>query len=94
MAAAGNLLDDQRERRAVFEHTRGLEHQQPFAERGGIGVNGGDFPLREFFLQLLHGHGGRMRRAADAAGHADVEHIVALRERTLKVFRHQGGIDH
>ena len=25
---------------------------------------------------------------------ADVEHIVALRERTLKVVRHQGGIDH
>ncbi len=94
MAAAGDLLDDQRERRAVFEHTRGLDHQQPFAERGGIGVNGGDFPLREFFLQLLHGHGGRMRRAADAAGHADIDHVVAGRQRRVQRLEKRAKVDH
>ena len=94
MAAAGDLLDDQRERRAVFEHTRGLDHQQPFAERGGIGVNGGDFPLREFFLQLLHGHGGRMRRAADAAGHADVDHVVSGGQCRVQRLQKSGEVNH
>ena len=94
MAAAGDLLDDQRERRAVFKHPRGLEHQQPLAERGGIGVDGGNLPLREFFLQLLHGHGGRMRRAADAAGHADIDHVVSISQCFMQRLQKSGEVNH
>ena len=94
MAAAGDLLDDQRERCAVFEHARSLEHQQPLAERGGIGVNGGDFPLREFFLQLLHGHGGRVCRAADAAGHADIDHVVSISQCFMQRLQKSGEVNH
>ena len=93
-AALGDLLHDEREGCAVFEHTRSLEHQQPLAERGGIGVNGGNLPLRELLLQLFHGHGGSVCRAADAAGHADVDHVVSGGQCRMQRLQKSGEVNH
>ena len=79
---------------SLFDHARGFEHLQPLAKGGSVGVDRDDLPRGVFFRQLARGDNRGLRRAADAAGHADVEHIVALRERTFKVVRHQVGIDH
>ena len=89
-----NFLHDLVKGCAVFEHTRSLDHEQPLAERGGICVDGGNLPLREFFLQLLHSEGGSVCRAADAAGHADVDRIVPGRKRLTQRFEKTGDVDH
>ena len=56
---------------------RGLKHHQPLAERGRIGVDGHDLPLGIAVHQVDRRHRRGLRRAADAAGHTDIEHIVA-----------------
>ena len=94
VAALRNFLHDLVKGRAVFEHACSLDHEQPLAERGGISVDGGNLPLREFFLQLLHSEGGSMCRAADAAGHADVDCIISGRKRLTQRLEKTGDVDH
>ena len=94
MTPLRNFLHDLVEGCAVFEHARSLDHEQALAERGGIRVDGGDLPLREFFLQLFHCEGRSMRRAADAAGHADVDRVVTGNERLAQRFKKTGDVDH
>ena len=44
------------------------------------------------YFEFACGDGCGLRRAADPAGHADIEHIVTRGERPLKVFLHPGHI--
>lgn len=93
-AARENAVADLLKAPARAQQLRRLEHLQALAERGGIGVDGHDFGVRIFFPQLLRRERRGVRRAADAAGHTDVEHIVALRERAFKERRRRCGVDH
>ena len=93
-SAREQLLFDLLKALPLFDHPRRLHHLHPLAERGGVGVDGQDPALGIALFQLARGDDRRMRRAADAAGHTDIEHIVARGERTLKVFLDQRRADH